>query len=1349
MTENRWIANKFGLVNFWYYDYQEYKLADGKVIFRGSNGSGKSVTTQSFIPLLLDGDKRPNRIDPFGTSSRRLENYLLMDEKEEDRTAYLYLEFKKGESYLTLGMGLRARKGKKLDAWYFILKDGRRVGKEFSLYQDASKTCLLTNRQMKTKMGDANYYGETQREYMRKVNENLYGYSDIDDYKDLLNLLIELRSPKLSKDFKPTKMYDILNKSLSTLNEDDLIDMSKAMDNMDTLKNSLEQQVLVLDSSKNIEKAFNDYNDVVIYNKAKNLMDSKKSKEKCFKESEDLNQNILEHKENRSEVITQIQNNKSILQASKIEQEALAQNDVFKTKSELKAVNDEIIEINKETGKKEENLKKKYSRKLESEKNINEIEYKIEKIKSEISDLMQEESDLSTDIFFDYRWNLVNDIYKDEFNIKLFIDNFEGYSKIVDELYELVFRYNKAKDNKEKNESNFYTKDREYNESARIYNESLEYLTNIKSEYIYNITAYLEKCTELVISEKDKLYIFETVQKIENISATYNLQGILTDIFREKEQVYKNKLENLEREKALILARVKELNKELVELDKLCENFEVDESIENLKKILEQSNIEYIEFYKTIRFIENLDKDTKNGLESVLFNMGYMGSLFIPSIYKAKVEELTRGIDYKIVFKSDDIKDENIEDYFSLEDDEIVKKYASEIRSILKSISFNNLSDIVIEDDYSYKLNSLAMQYKHSYEAKYIGAQERQRYLDKQKEDIRENILSEEEKLAALKNDEDIQSGMLAGFISERDNFESTDDILNSIDIISENLVELNKKEESKNIASEEVFRATREYEEAKTIFYSKKEGISIPADLKIYETVKKSIATYRDVINDIKDSLNEKISDESKVVEQRSNLAYIINEIEDLEFEISMIDDKKRRLESKKSGFETTLSTLNLGDMEEKLDKLTIIISEYPDKIVSLEKNASKLDAKIDYINEGILKLSEEYKVLEKVYTVCLDIFIKEKKLNYISEISSMDDLECAKFILKTFDNNLYLKQNNKLSKLYEVISKNEGNIIDYNLRRDTIFKDFELTNIESVDKILEESSRVDLKIKFESAFVNIQKFNVLLGNRVEGVKLLISEKERETLEDTLIKTLSTKITAKIYNTSKWVKDINRLMGELQTSNGLKLSLVWKAKTAENEDELNSKELTYILSKADFMSDKQREKVVKHFKIKLKNAKRAAMDNGDNKSYQRIIKEVLDYRDWYEFKLEYSMKNQDRKKELTDNGFFRLSGGEKAMSMYVPLFAAVNSRYDRANKECPKIIALDEAFAGIDEENISGIFRLLEGLSLDYVLNSQVLWGTYKTVKNLAIYEIVREGDDIVVPIKYTWNGNIKSMEI
>ena len=59
---SRWQASKIGLVNFWYYDEQEFPFVKGRMLLRGSNGSGKSVTMQSVVPLLLDGNMSPEPV---------------------------------------------------------------------------------------------------------------------------------------------------------------------------------------------------------------------------------------------------------------------------------------------------------------------------------------------------------------------------------------------------------------------------------------------------------------------------------------------------------------------------------------------------------------------------------------------------------------------------------------------------------------------------------------------------------------------------------------------------------------------------------------------------------------------------------------------------------------------------------------------------------------------------------------------------------------------------------------------------------------------------------------------------------------------------------------------------------------------------------------------------------------------------------------------------------------------------------------------------------------------------------------------------------------------------------------
>ena len=92
---NRYQVTKIGLLNFWLFDDEVFNFSDGKLLLRGENGSGKSVTMQSFIPLILDGNKHPSRLDPFGSKEKRIEDYLLgpADSNQKDEAiSYLYME---------------------------------------------------------------------------------------------------------------------------------------------------------------------------------------------------------------------------------------------------------------------------------------------------------------------------------------------------------------------------------------------------------------------------------------------------------------------------------------------------------------------------------------------------------------------------------------------------------------------------------------------------------------------------------------------------------------------------------------------------------------------------------------------------------------------------------------------------------------------------------------------------------------------------------------------------------------------------------------------------------------------------------------------------------------------------------------------------------------------------------------------------------------------------------------------------------------------------------------------------------------------------------------------------------
>ena len=222
----------------------------------------------------------------------------------------------------------------------------------------------------------------------------------------------------------------------------------------------------------------------------------------------------------------------------------------------------------------------------------------------------------------------------------------------------------------------------------------------------------------------------------------------------------------------------------------------------------------------------------------------------------------------------------------------------------------------------------------------------------------------------------------------------------------------------------------------------------------------------------------------------------------------------------------------------------------------------------------------------------------------------------------------------------------------------------------------------------------------------------------------------------------------MNSLMNSMNTSSGLKLSLRWRSKTAENEDQLDTRDLVELLKK-DYrlMSEDEAARLSAHFRSKIEDARRNARDSGGMISFYQIMKDALDYRKWFEFQL-FSQKSGERQKELTNSVFGTFSGGEKAMSMYVPLFSAVVAKYQGGREDAPRLISLDEAFAGVDNRNIRDMFRLMAEFKFDFIINSQVLWGDCDTLDALAIYQLIRpENAKFVTVMPYLWNGHSKEL--
>jgi recombinational DNA repair ATPase RecF len=101
-------------------------------------------------------------------------------------------------------------------------------------------------------------------------------------------------------------------------------------------------------------------------------------------------------------------------------------------------------------------------------------------------------------------------------------------------------------------------------------------------------------------------------------------------------------------------------------------------------------------------------------------------------------------------------------------------------------------------------------------------------------------------------------------------------------------------------------------------------------------------------------------------------------------------------------------------------------------------------------------------------------------------------------------------------------------------------------------------------------------------------------------------------------------------------------------------------------------------------------------------------------------------------------------SGGQKAVMLHLPLFAAAAAFYDSARAGAPRFILLDEAFAGIDRQTRGELMGLLADFDLDFVMTSFEEWGFYPQLDGLSTYHLAREkGMPGVYADWFVWNGH------
>lgn len=1352
MNEEKWVLNRAGIINFWYYDIAYFDFADGKLLLRGANGSGKSVTMSSLITVLLDGKKSPDRLDPFGSSARKMEDYLLGEEDvshREERTGYLFLEYKrKGlDQYITTGMGMQARRHKSINTWYFVLTDNRRIGIDIQLFGKASagRIVPLTRRELANRIGDQLLAG--QKEYMTRVNELIFGFDNIDVYDDLIKLLIQLRRPKLSKDFKPTVIYDILQQSLPGLKDDDLHSVADTLEQIDQARQQLEQARDEFRLMNDITGKYMKYHDYSVREMAAHFEEAGQEAKQNHIRLDQARRDLFETENNLAAGIRETEQLNIETESLMKERDELKDHEVFKLVKEEERL---IAEVRKQSEKlswSEDKMQKKAIQVDEQKKQISTKEWELEEKQREISKFVSEMNDLGSESSFTEHEGLLGDYERHEasYDFQFWKSKIREYADHLRGVIRFFADYEQKREDVRR-------------EDRRL-GEQLKKVDDLDMEVRHWNQTFVDERSKLEVELhkwRDSLSFaigdLRWAEVLQGVGGLYDSVTLYEEALRpvrtakeEAEKIYRMKGADLSQQ-----LESENLNKQNLELEKAEWLAKKDpepgrpEETAIFRRRLSERGIAARPLYELIDFAEDTPQPVRNHIEAALLDAGYLDALVSEQDLELAAD---RQLKPKPLLFAQTLGHFLVPD---CPDDGGIT--AATVQSVIDSIQLEGEDSLIIDESGRYRLPSLEGRASATYEAAYIGKASREAFRKREIERLDGEIEKADKRIAEL--EQQLAKNTAAIRMLETDIMRKPADT--NLKYAFEQRTKSEGSRDQENRFREEIERLLSQRKREEGLLKNKLNELTEPDALAFsadaYRKAEKDFGDYQDAFDDFKSAVADMRHKEQLLQVFKKEEAAKEEEYDDL---FRDVNDRRTGLEKEKrnlTSVEERLKLKNTAEIEQRMSGVIRKLKENEQRLPALMEEKGRLESDIKIHKEEIEKLVIQVEFFERLKTAWEEAFRTEFRRYLPEEENERDFKAAATELLKNFKPDIERKK--RLSSDFESRFREVQSLLpDYRLEINDrkIVREGEWSLSawpgDLIPRLEQWRDLIHQKLfecDYQGTRTTPQFVIGKLNEYIQTQSVVLETQDQKLFEDIIFHSVGVTIKSLINRSEKWVKQMNDILIGQENSSDLTLSIAWKPRAAETEEELDTQDLVSLLRRdPQLLSNEDLERMIRHFRAKIAACKQRMQDEDNMQSLDQVLKEVLDYRRWFTFELGFKQKNES-KKELTNTRFYQFSGGEKAISMYLPLYTAVYARYQDADKNAPYIIALDEAFAGVDELNIAEQFKALEQLGFNYMMNSQALFGDYETVPALNIYELIRpKNADFVSLIAYHWNGS------
>lgn len=1322
----RWMPSRAGILNVWRYYDEVFEFHDGRLLLRGENGSGKSKALELLLPFLFDANLRANRLSTFGTGERTM-HWNLMGEGASGttRVGYVWLEFQfDGEPQRWFCCGARLAASTHTttvhpDFFTSCLRVGTPDG--LSLLTEAGQP--LTRSALEQQLGDDGVVHDNATDYRAAIRMALFPGMTEQRYDALITALLQLRTPKLSQRLDPSLLSALLSRALPPLGQQEIADLAEGFERLDRQRERLATLDEEAAAAGTLATRQRSYAQRVLRAAAAELISSTTELDNLTRtarrSAEEYDQVALERKATEEHVETLTHE----VEDTEARITGLTESESYQQGQELDRLRQQTVEarthattLRSDADHKRGVAVTDANAQADADRAA---QAAAESVRVQEADALRAATRAA---LVSVHGEIAASLAAGSASSRLLLrgairgrhDQLEAVREAIDEHDRTVERRHNAENDLDEARTSLATATDRHTEAVERYERELDCLAT-------RIQAWAASCRELAFPDVDALLSLIDCEPALLAVVNTAAEAVLHELTKQ-ETITKSARDDT-------LARRGELE---ADLERLATAQELPPPPPPTRTA-DRSAMPGAPLWRLVRFADTTPEVAQAAIEAALQASGLLDAWVGQS----------GEIDGHDIFADPDAVDRapgrSLAEVLIPEPDSEVAE--DTIHRLLNGIAYGDRlpgeHPAAIGADGSWRLGNLTGSWSKDHPA-YIGALARQRAREQRMRELREEIRQVDLILATLDAELNALAVRRATVASEqaarpdhRDLAESartmtrTESEVNAADaVVRQRIATLSQREQAVTAALHALARLGAEN--------------GVPTDRPALSTLAQAVDAFSDQAETWLDGHGRLISARQAAEGLATQARRSESLAQQREAEAVAAESRYRRLSSTLDAVEDTVGV----DYRQVLAELD-----------TLRDRRTDIRQKLDEAARSVTSLAERLGVLRAQRT---------------SDAKARDDAtdtrDCAARRFRHLATIGFAADSgiHDLAKFESTLSASEGVRAALDAARaiaaawptvphapnnlgDALHRLSE--SVHACRAAL--SSHADLDLETDE---DVQVFTAMVdGVRVGAAELLrilrdeaeqsrrdITERERELFDQTLTGDTRRHLAARIRQASELVDTMNARLERVRTASRVAVRLVWQVAQDLPPGTKAARDL--LLKDPVRLTEADRESLHQFFRDRIEQAKA----DETAVSWEQQLAQVFDYTTWHQFVVKVDRANGMGWQLLTRKLHGALSGGEKAIALHLPLFAAIAAHY-QAVPEAPRVILLDEVFVGVDSNNRGQVFELLSALDLDLMLTSDHEWCTYQELSGIAVHQLITagDGDDAVTTARFVWNGH------